>query len=268
MTKTVIIGDVHGHQEALEALYDAIEVPRDPFDRGDEWHTIQVGDWLHLGHGENEVDFYENTRSYVDEHLLGNHELPAVIQHRSLHFSGYSQRDVDAEKAFQTDWARGGKWKVSTTLGKWFISHAGIHPYYLDLLFHGFKPDPLMLTNYIRSTFNQVQRGEQHLVISGIGYQRGGSSMYGGVFWNDWRELEKGYNTQDDEKLDLLPHQIVGHTPGRDIQRGVGKIINVDVGAKLSGKLSAIVTEDNGESFSDYTIDLATQTNQLATDPH
>lgn len=153
MSKTFVIGDVHGHFDRLEALLkqegivgpcDRCRGTGDEFDRlcprcdGDgqtridyDTTVIQLGDLGHFG-GESgspsgDKMCYLYADRYLDVVLWGNHERPLVDLLHS--FQGYQHPGIHVER--QIEYLREiGKMKLAVAAHGYLIVHAGVSSVY------------------------------------------------------------------------------------------------------------------------------------------
>ena len=223
---------------------------------------IQLGDWLNLGYGESEHEFFDATRGWVDEHLIGNHEYPLVAPRPYMvEFSGFSNRDRVAADMFLESFNE-RPWKVASSVGNWLITHAGLHPKYAhEYRISGFAVDAQAL--FLNRAFERYLDGHdqyRHL-FDDISHRRGGRAEYGGVLWGDWKDLSEIYDAPqwaDSDPGDLIYiNQIVGHTPrpgGIPELHESGKLWNIDIGAKHShlNNVACVYTDDNGRTWTPY----------------
>lgn len=178
MKKMIVVGDLHGQYEIVEAILakDGYKVCfigdyLDSFDRQmiEQLHTLN----LVLGAIRKEPDRVWG--------LKGNHELSYLDP--KMQCSGYSYElqnqinyTVDMSPLLDYIW-----------VDDWLISHAGVSQKLLDAL-------DMTLEEYLDAgDFNQIGRA------------RGGRNPIGGLFWCDWwHELEP-----------IPTPQIVGHSHHR-----------------------------------------------------
>jgi len=89
--------------------------------------------------------------------------------------------------------------------GSWLVSHAGVHPVWLD----GGEPGKHreFIDRACADAWACLNRGEHHFLL-GRGVSRSGDQRIGGICWMDWDELVPipGLN------------QLVGHTPDKSVR--------------------------------------------------
>lgn len=243
--RTVIIGDVHGRLEKLEALLERTGC-LDGGERVAGTHVIQLGDLVNLGYGVSELAFLERAWPWIDEHLIGNHELPAVHwSPGSASFQGWDTRDPLAAQ-FVADRAR--SYRAASAVGDWLITHAGLSQFYWGLL-DGGERSARELAGVINELWqSQPTEPDWHVeLFEAIGEARGGWSRHPGIMWTDIGELLDDYDA-----IGFPLNQIVGHTPtgGPELHAG-GQVWCIDAKPVLGdwGGVAALVTDDDGASL-------------------
>lgn len=246
--KRIVVGDVHGNEPRFMELMDKLEVPASVADRQEKGiEVIQLGDFLNLGYGQLEVDFYEACRMYVDIVLIGNHELPEVAPNpQRVRFLGYEGRDMDAAKLYMDDFDNGRVHGCAYAVGDWLITHAGVSKSRLGDFIDIERPARVIADELNVRFSNWVNKGEPEM---------GDFSIFedqGSIFW--CRGLNYEYI---DNNFHNPLKQIIGHTP--QVQAGTpqsyvcesGRFFIIDIGAKVSldNGIAALVTEDDGETW-------------------
>lgn len=208
--KVLIIADVHNRWEIVENIIDHNEdcdqviFLGDYFDdfNDDPQIIADVADWFH--HSINQPNRI---------HLCGNHDIHYWFKdNRTIRCGGYDQSKSIVINDFVTsdDWK---KLRFFYNLdGKWLLSHAGVHPSWIDSVkFSKSKPVKTDIKKICKILESQAEnfliatgRGKWHWF--GIpGFARcNNSPYYGGLLWCDWNDEfwpVRGLN------------QIVGHTP-------------------------------------------------------
>jgi len=247
--KAVVFGDLHSRRFKCEELFKSIGLMAEDGTRNEGFHVISLGDVVSLGYDEQECDFLHFVEPFIDEWLLGNHEVPAIWWNGELDFMGWDMdpwhgwhigRDREAEQLVRAKFMR-GEYKTATTLGKWLITHAGVS------IRHQKKNEFNKMSvedvaTRLNSMFLECLEERKNIpVISDCGQHTGG------IFWLRPEYLTPGYNLQNH-----LP-QIIGHTGN------VGPCLYGDAvwlidtpGDRITrdkGGVCALVTEDNGENF-------------------
>lgn len=252
MTKTLIIGDIHSRWPKFLQVLQRAGVIDDKGNRVDGFRIIQLGDAVSLGYGDKEKDFYASLDGWIDEFVIGNHELPAFWWNGNdmqLGFNGYEDRDREAEKLVQKRYSEGG-YVAAASVGKWVITHAGIAPIYQKVngyrasnVHEGMSTEEIVMDLNMR--FRQCQKYRRYdPVISGR--QMGGA--YQGIFWLRIWHLQNGYGAMH------IP-QIVGHTPHVEyapkqiVEERLWCIDSPPVHDYMHGGVVGLLTEDDGENF-------------------
>lgn len=219
MARTLVVGDIHGHMDSVEA---ALAFDGDVVFIGDYLDSFSQSDESQIQTLLTVLDAAQNTPDRVKA-LLGNHEMSYLYD--EMRCSGWTlkkqnmlihiqQRMKDVLLPYL--WLKGH-----------LISHAGVSQELLEQL-------DISLEGYLASnSFFQ------------IGYRRGGRDQVGGLYWCD-------FNYEIVPIPNLI--QITGHTNPTITKReqGVrklehdngGVIYNID---NLNRKRESIVVEENGD---------------------
>lgn len=242
---TVVLGDVHARMDKLEPLLERIGVLAAGV-RQPGFRVIQLGDLVNLGYGVEELSFLERAWGWIDVHVIGNHELPAIYWNAdAVRFRGWEERDRNAER-FVAE--RAGQLRAAASVGPWLITHAGLSAFHWRSL-RMEAQDAAAIAVRLDELFRAGnERAETHEVFEGVGAaRRPGSTSNPGIFWADIAELEPDY------AAGTFPlRQIVGHTPtGPPRLLGGGRlwcIDPLDVHDDWGG-VAALVTSNDGASF-------------------
>lgn len=250
--KTVIVSDIHNRLAAITALFRRIGIIDENDVKQDGFYVIQVGDRLSMGYGEQEDFFYKTVDPWIDKQLLGNHEWPWVCNHREFcKYDGMENQDIVAEQMLRRDF-RMGKWDIVTHVGDWLITHAGLHPTYMNV---GKLAECSTAAEYAQAIedmwveFMQVSSYEarQHPyfeLFSGKGHRR--TTNYrlalpvGGILWSDIVDLTPEYEVENTH----VP-QICGHSSYCKTGLQAENLWCIDT----HGGVAALVTEDEGKTF-------------------
>ena len=193
--KTLIIPDVH---ERYGQLLHIEEHYFHKADRivllGDFWDTFHpmneqglIATWL-LGH------IYDPKFTV----LWGNHDAHYAFNGPGFTCSGYNHHTKALlNKEFPEDAWR--KFKLSTNVGKFVVSHAGFHPTTVSLM------------DQANDAIERAFAGKFHPLWA-AGYVVGGIEPIGGPTWLRWHEMSR---------LDFP--QIVGHTPDKKVRHANSK---------------------------------------------
>lgn len=227
MSKTFIIGDVHGHYDRLyrlllnEGIIDSTEnrINHDV-------EVVQLGDLGHFGgvSGSPTGDrmCYEMADKWLDVLLWGNHDR-AVIDESSA-FRGYVHPGYKVGRIMHR-LIDSGKLRMAHAAHGYLLTHAGLHPGYADKSVQG---DAGKLADWINENPGPVW--------SDIGITRGGRAPTGGILWRDAFE-----------KLDESVPQIFGHSAADNVRKYFNKSgasYCIDTGGKHNGRLAGIWLPD------------------------
>jgi hypothetical protein len=268
MKPTLVIGDVHGHLDRLEALLkqegvigeclscagsgDAIDPEGKVVDACAKCHgvgidrinhdveVVQLGDLGHYGIDTMSADrlTWEYAPRWLDVILWGNHDR-ATIDGRHF-FMGYQQPLLQTMGAIDT--ARGrGQLQLAHEAHDFLLTHAGLHSAFkYNEIPSLIKDSPKLLVEWLNecddwdhSDGNEppppTYEGAFRAIRDAIGKKRGGSAHAGGILWRDSREsLYKGFR------------QVFGHTKKdetREYANDMGKSYCIDVGDQHNGRL-------------------------------
>lgn len=260
----LIVGDVHGHLDRLEALliqegilgpcpdcrgtgnsFNAVGVPPSDFCTkcdGDgqrrinhDVEVVQLGDLGHFGGATasptGDILCYKYADDWLDVVLWGNHDRAMVDKRHE--FKGFLT-NYPAKRYMQA-LVRSGKLRMAHEAHGFFISHAGMHQGYKQqrLPASVYREDPSSLSEYLNS---MADDDSNHAIWDAISSERGGRAQYGGILWRD--ETEKLYSKFS---------QVYGHSASWE-----GKVrkhnfpedntvsYNIDIGGKDEARLAGI----------------------------
>jgi hypothetical protein len=211
--KTLIVGDLH----LLETI--ALPIVEKKAQEHEVRRIILVGDYFDQWGETANVNLYYQQLSFLKDWcahiqkerievtcLLGNHDIP-YLTGRLKH---YSIKDTATVQEIKHGLLGLGA-RIAAEEDGYLISHAG---------FAGqFAPEDWYFEPIETGKFEELDKLDQT-----VGYERGGNSELGSVFWADYRyELANYYNP-------AYPKQIAGHTPVEGITRNKpdGSVIAVD----------------------------------------
>jgi len=201
--RTLIIPDVHEQYSELLALTPKMESADRVVLLGDFWDTFfpdgkqgLITTWLLgvLWHDKYDV-------------LWGNHDCHYAFDNAQFLCSGYS-RDTKAllkKEMPEEAWRR---FKISTKVGPFVVSHAGWHP------------KTLYLNESVDIALDKAFKGGFHPLWQ-AGRAVGGSAEFGGPTWLRWWELK-----------DVGFPQIVGHTRVKEPKTDLLGNWNLDTGLR------------------------------------
>jgi hypothetical protein len=230
--RTFVFGDVHGMIGLLKGLLlkaGVLERTGDGvYRRIEGFQVISIGDLVDGREFTAWSDrrLLERAPDWIDRIVVGNHELGF------LGGLGFDSQWDDNEKSLRRrlrELASTGMIVPAFYEGETLITHAGLSSYF-----------PYETAADAAAAITEAWHTERGgLLISGVGKDRWGDDVTGGVCWLDWRMAR---NPRFD--------QIVGHTPSGGVQsdsyvNGV-RHLNIDVHGK-SGRHLAGVFLENGK---------------------
>ncbi|HEY8598227.1 MAG TPA: metallophosphoesterase [Thermomicrobiales bacterium] len=243
--RTIVIGDIHGDATGLANILEATGAVEGGT-RVPETRVIQLGDLIHGGtprgamrYGVNDHEALLLGLHYCDTILIGNHELPHVWPDAGFPTFGGQQPIAPKIRAALLAAYDAGQVTSATSVGDWLLTHAGLHPEFMG---EGDSPAKSW-AHSLRDAFRrQLLTDRPFYHFKWVGPRRGGPDKHGGIFWCDWRELTAP------GVISPIP-QIVGHSPQ---EAGYAQHFNlwcVDAGAALSGRVAALVSDDDGGTW-------------------
>ena len=194
----IAIGDVHG----LDRWKDVVK-------RHPVAHIVFMGDYCDPYKGFARSTLVNNLKEIIS---LKNSDPGRITLLLGNHDAHYFTEDIPRGSRYDTEIAEELRKLFNSNMhlfcnawqyGNLLFTHAGISQYWIDKgLCHNISPD------YARCLNNPKLLGNNPKSIYDCGYERGGSSHFGGIFWADIRELNK------------LPKgmvQVAGHNRVREI---------------------------------------------------
>jgi len=240
--KHIVVGDVHGNQPRFLELMTELGVSENRHDRINAGvNVIQLGDFLNLGYGQEEVEFWNRCRPYVDVLLVGNHELPVIAPRpQYVRFMGFELHDREAANLYLQD--KDNLHGCAFAVGDWLITHAGLNMRHKDIIDMSLSTDAL--ASELNSRFTEFLDGS--LNNNNISLFEDQESLF-------WTRAVKDQHIGGHHVL----KEIVGHTPqvtrygGEPQSFDGGDLWIIDIGAKVSldNGIAALVTEDDGKSW-------------------
>jgi len=208
--KSLIIPDIHNNHTLAETIIGKVKPDHtyflgDYFDNFDDTYEeiAETADWLSWS-------VYQKDRT----HLMGNHDVHYRFAANSgIRCGGYEQaKSVIIENRVKPEhWKQ---IKFFAYVGDWLLSHAGIHPYWIDAgKLRNDEPVIISKDDLTKKLerdsidcITQLEKGKTHWFVV-AGWARSRSPFVGGLLWCDFNE-------------EFSPlrgiHQIIGHTPSRD----------------------------------------------------
>ncbi len=222
---TLVVGDVHGHFNRLEALLEQEGIIRDGKRVNSDVRVVQVGDLGHFGHDAPPEDDYKcwaHAKEFFDKVVWGNHDR-AVFD--SWHqFAGYKE-PFEETKSLISSLSQEGFVVYACKAHDHLITHGGLHPIY-DGTHHMNQASFDSLDDFVEF----INHNPHCKITEQISRQRGGPNHTGGILWRD----------QAEKLSDRWP-QVFGHSQieePRSYHNGMH--YNIDVGGIDNGKLAGI----------------------------
>ncbi len=252
----IVFGDMHNRYHVVRNLFKKLGLIDDDGNRVPGFYTVQLGDLVSLGYGEQETEFLRWVRPFIDVQLIGNHELPAIGPYPDyVAFQGWDERDIVAEQMVRAEWRKAQMefnpdlWCAATSIGDWLITHAGASVAVLkELNAIGKSAEEIALQLNNEWIDHLAERTPDPIFI-------GTGQSTGGIFWHRIQYLRAGY-------LKMHVPQIVGHTPFDHnkkynppaLQNKDGNLWCIDT----AGSCCALITQDDGKTWepvlSDYEV--------------
>jgi len=235
--RTLVIGDVHGRVNRLEALLlqegilekklDSSSIVRVNHDDA----VIQLGDLGHYGYKTQaqDRDTWELAPDWLDTILLGNHDAAVFDPQHS--FGGYLEPFPETVYLMKQA-KKSGKLQLAAEAHGFLLTHAGLHPHW----YRGMDDPHLksMDAKECAEWLNEENAKEGQWstrfceIRDNVDPMRGGSHRVGGILWRDARQkLYEGYR------------QIFGHTSKDTVCRTYNESQSycIDVGDISNGRL-------------------------------
>jgi len=242
---SVVISDLHGNWIALYRLLHKIGALRcdidtaleDPIDsikciRKDDFRYVFVGDVCNMMFQTYNPPTHSDliTLQIVNEIAnticVGNHEVYFTHNLDTGRFIGMASSPMDLEPGlleFLGRMVRNDRFVAATTVWGdnkwWLVTHAGLHPLYMEAIGISDKEDSDNETFRAARELNHgfKKRYTRTLdyfgPIDNVGQASGGRAHVGGIFWLRPSEWKNKYKS-------IIP-QIVGHTPDKKNPRFV-----------------------------------------------
>lgn len=167
MTRTFVIGDVHGHVDRLTALIDRAGA------RATDVEIVQLGDLGHYDEETHERDLltWQLAEKIGMTVLWGNHDY-ANFNPANHSFRGWQPAFPEVMEII-----RRMQPKFMVERHGYILTHAGLAP--------RFEPPPGVPLEMLAEIVNAC---EGQPVVDDISYRRGGGATQGGILWRDARE--------------------------------------------------------------------------------
>ena len=213
MSKTLILSDIHNNYNLAETIISKVKPDLtiqlgDAFDDFDDTYEMiaETAEWFH---------YSINQKNRI--HIAGNHDVHYWFKDNpNVRCSGYEQAKsiVINNRIKPEDW---NKLKFFYVLDDWILSHAGVHPYWIDPVKERNGEDIIITKDTLVKKLErdapecvkQLKNKRSHW-FEICGHARSHASPFvGGIIWLDFN-------------YEFTPirgiHQIVGHTPSDKIR--------------------------------------------------
>lgn len=215
---TVAISDVHGWHQLLEEVLFRLGMIDENAQRITETRSttlIQVGDGIDGRRFAGDLHTLKLILRVFDRYLAGNHEVAYL--RGGPRFAGQTHF-FDLELALEKA-AAAGLIGVAHAEGDVLFTHAGVHPQLVSL--KRARGAAARLERIWAEWLESRSRSAKPLMA--VERRRGGSSVHGGVLWQDWRSLLAAPRTSY--------RQVVGHSPRGAVERDPeGRLFCFDTG--------------------------------------
>lgn len=260
MTKTIVFSDMHNREFVVKDLFRKVGLMDSDGNRNPGFKTIQLGDLLSMGYGEQEAQFLSWIREgkWIDTQLVGNHEYPSVGPYPDrMMFVGYDERDIVAEQLLRSEFNKArmendpNLWVAAASVGDYLITHAGLSiAAQKELTKEGWDGSAKGAADLLNELWidHVTNATPDPLFIST-------SEHMGGIFWIRNQYIRAGYRSQHVNQM--YGHTPVDHNPKfkpPSVQNRDGNLWCIDT----VGDCCAMVTEDDGKTWdmvrSDYEV--------------
>jgi len=227
----VAVGDLHGELDGfLEILLHAGLIDNRAKWKGGNKTLVQMGDVIDRGpHSIHLINLLARLQRDAElkggkvVRLFGNHELE--ILRGNTYLTTLTAEQAEQYRQLLACDILGGKVLAAYSQQGFLFTHAGLTGEILTLLTNNMPCNEASLSDLINKIMVQaVMRNDYSHPIFNIGASRGGRHRFGGIFWEDVRDLfasEGAYSI----------HQVIGHTPLKHIaQSADGRLVAIDVG--------------------------------------
>lgn len=204
MNRIITIGDLHGMdcwKKIKPEEYD---------------HIIFIGDYVDsftvapdkiLRNLKELIDFKKRQHGKV-KMLLGNHDIQYMEYPQYLCSGFNSLFQPDYTELFR---ANRNLFQVAVQFGDYLFTHTGLSHSFVK---HYLTAYTQLIENkqiHVVDLLNSIHNSEKQAVLHTVSDWRGGTDLFGGITWADYRETS----------VDPLPgyHQVVGHTPRKRITK-------------------------------------------------
>jgi hypothetical protein len=244
--RTLVVGDVHGHHDRLQALLEqegiiSFNQEKGGFYRNPELdvRVVHIGDIIQVDDEQAVNDettlTYAFRHDWINDFIIGNHDR-AIVDPKHA-FQGFAP-PLSTVTHMIMEMINKGRYVLASAAHGFLLTHAGLAP---AQKFPNMPAttDPVEMAAHLNSLDGPALLGNKYIgVINGISSSRGGRrGETGGILWRDM---------SDD--IDTRFNQIFGHTAqtrtGTTVQRenAVAKTewFNIDIGGKSEARLAGI----------------------------
>jgi len=228
----IIIGDIHGEYHGFAAaLISAKLMNPDLKWTGKKNILVQIGDIIDRGFYSMEVDGLLDVLQQEAKksggkvvRLIGNHEFEILKKNYYITSLPYFQVEEFRDKLITR--IKEDAVQAAYYARGFVVTHAGIcNDLYDFLKTECPKITPAKLVKHINNVFKKAVLEEDfsHPIFN-VSCMRGGDDSYGGIFWEDARNLIRNYSK-------ILFKQVLGHTRLREnFKTKDNKIVEIDIG--------------------------------------
>jgi len=248
----IIVADIHGNPRNLYRLLLAGGAISPDGRKNPGYWVCQLGDLLHCGTGvwEGDRDTSLIGPEWVDNQLLGNHELPYITKRIDSTFAGqHYHLHPDLDRRLRIN-MQSGHYQAAAAVDGWLVSHAGADPRLLrDAGMLELVDDTSALAEALNTHWIERLSGRRdpEPLMDWIDHKRGGRNFTGSIFWCTYSELMRGYQKMSEMQGRL--RQIVGHTPRAKGPYCRNGIWNIDLRGIETGMVSALIKRPDQEQW-------------------
>lgn len=237
MTRTFVVGDIHGRIHSLEKLLQRAGVISKKGKRKTTDRVVSVGDLANavLQDINGDEECLKVAPEWFDVLLVGNHESGYVVP--GMGFGGYYE--APHLKSLYNAYVRDGLVQPAMAIGNTLISHAGVVKEYEFESASEALQEIHTIWDDRNSEPDTGITGKRAFLLRGVGRARGGYMSYGGFLWSHWPE-PKNSNF----------NQVVGHTTvGPDLYTHKnGKwALNIDSDVRRGQSVTGVWLDDAGQ---------------------
>lgn len=216
---TLCLSDVHGRLELLADTLTRLGVLGADGRRRGPTRVVQLGDLVD-GRHPDDAACAEAARAWCDVVVIGNHDAAHL---GGPTFTGLAMVRPEVTQALRR-LAREEVLQPAAAIDGVLVSHAGLGARWSD----GHARAEDLVASLADDWWDFCARGRLSDRLFGVGPERGGCAVAGGICWQDFAAL------LDDPAPDVP--QLVGHTPGADLEGDAdGRVACIDLGGPRLG---------------------------------